>query len=126
MQEKKERVGRAWTLAGLSFVACILFGTGIGLLFGRPDVGGPIGVGAGFLVLGLIGVRIVEPTPITMNLPRSFARVILCIVGALVIVCGLCILYNADLLYPWVAGIGTVIMGLAIFLGGLIGKHRDS
>jgi len=90
------------------------------------DVGGPIGVGAGFLVLGLIGVRVVEPTPITMNLPRSFGRAILCVVGALVIVCGLCILYNADLLYPWVAGIGTVVMGLVIFLGGLIERHRDN
>jgi len=126
MEEKKAGVERAWTLTGLSFVACILFGTGIGLLFGRPDVGGPIGVGAGFLALGLIGVRIVEPTPITISLPRSFGRIILCVVGALVIICGLCILYNADLLYPWVTGVGTVVMGLVIFLGGLIGRHKDS
>ena len=121
MEEKK---GRAWTFAGLSFVACILFGAGIGLLFGRPDVGGSIGVGAGFLVMGLIGARVVEPTPITISLPRSFGRILLVAVGALVIVCGLFILYNVDLLYPWVAGIGTVVMGLVIFLGGLLGGHQ--
>ncbi|MCK4419365.1 hypothetical protein KAV79_06125 [Candidatus Aerophobetes bacterium] len=111
-------------MAGLSFIACILFGTGIGLLFGRPDVGAPIGVGAGFLVMGLIGARVIEPTPITISLPRSFGRIFLAAVGALVIVCGLFILYNVDILYPWVAGIGTVVMGLVIFLGGLLGRRQ--
>jgi len=126
MEEKKAGAGRAWTLAGLSFIACILFGAGIGLLFGRSDVGGSIGVGAGFLVMALIGTRVLEPTPITIGLPRSFGRILLAAVGALIIVCGLFILYNVDLLYPWVAGIGTVVMGLVIFVGGLVvgGKRK--
>ena len=125
MEEKKGTVGRAWTLAGLSFVACILFGTGIGLLFGRPDVGAPIGVGAGFLLMGLIGARVVEPAPITISIPRSFGRVLISVVGALIIVCGLFILYNVDLLYPWVAGIGIVVIGLVFFLGGLlVGRQK--
>ena len=121
MEEKK---GRAWVLAGLSFVACILFGVGIGLSFGRPDLGALFGVGVAFLVLALIGIRIVEPTPITISLPKSFGRVVLCVIGILVIVCGFCLLYNLDLLYPWVAGIGTITMGLVIFLGGLIGRRK--
>ena len=124
MEEKKTGVGRAWTLAGLSFIACILFGAGIGLLCGRPDVGGSIGVGAGFLVLALIGTRVLEPPSITIGLPRSFGRILLAAVGALIIVCGIFILYNVDLLYPWVAGIGTVVMGLVIFLGGLVGGGK--
>ena len=124
MEETKGESGRAWTLAGLSFLACILFGTGIGLLFGRPDVGAPIGVGAGFLVMALIGVRVVEPTPITVRLPRSLGRVFLSVVGVLVIVCGLFILYNPDLLYPWVAGIATVVIGLVILLAGLVGRYK--
>jgi len=124
MEEKKAGVGRAWTLAGLSFMACILFGTGIGLLFDRPDVGAPIGVGAGFLVMALIGTRVLKPTPVTIGLPRSFGRILLAAVGALIIVCGIFILYDVDLLYPWVAGIGTVVMGLVIFLGGLVGGGK--
>ena len=124
MEEKKAGVGRAWTLAGLSFMACILFGTGIGLLFDRPDVGAPIGVGAGFLVMALIGTRVLKPTPVTIGLPRSFGRILLATVGALIIVCGIFILYDVDLLYPWVAGIGTVVMGLVIFLGGLVGGGK--
>jgi len=124
MEEKKTGAGRAWTLAGLSFIACILFGTGFGLLCDRPDVGAPIGVGAGFLVMALIGTRVLEPTPITIGLPRSFVRILLAAVGALIIVCGIFILYDVDLLYPWVAGIGTVVMGLVIFLGGLVGGGK--
>lgn len=124
MEEKKAGAGRVWTLAGLSFIACILFGTGIGLLFNRPDVGAPIGVGAGFLVMALIGARVVEPTPITVSLPRSFWRVLLSVVGALVIVCGIFVLYDVELLYPWVAGIGIIVVGLVFFLGGLLKGHK--
>ena len=124
MEEKKAAAGRVWTLAGLSFIACILFGTGIGLLFGRPDVGAPLGVGAGFLVMALIGARVVEPTPITISLPRSFGRVLFSVVGALIIVCGLFVLYDVELLYPWVAGIGIVVVGLVFFLGGLLKGHK--
>ncbi len=126
MEDKKPSVGkgRAWAFAGLSFVACILFGTGIGLLFGRPDVGATIGVGAGFLVMALIGLRAVEPTPITVRLPRSFGRVALCVIGVLVIVCGIFILYDVYLLYPWGAGIGTIVIGLVIFLEGLVAGHK--
>jgi len=124
MEEKKTDAGRAWTLAVLSFIACILFGTGIGLLFDRPDVGASIGVGAGFLVMALIGTRVLEPTPITIGVPRGFGRILLSVVGALIIVCGLFILYNVDLLYPWVASIGTVVIGLVFFLGGLLGSHK--
>lgn len=124
MEEKKEGSGRAWTLAGLSFLACIVLGAGIGLLFGRPDVGAPIGVGIGFLVMALIGVKIVEPTPVTVRLPRSLGRIFLSVVGALVIVCGLFILYNPDLLYPWVAGIATVLIGLVLLLAGLVARHE--
>ena len=120
MEEKKEGAGRAWTLAVLFFLACIVLGTGIGLLVGRPDVGAPIGVGIGFLVMALIGVRVVKPTPIVVRLPRSLGRIFLSVVGALVIVCGFFILYNPELLYPWVAGIATVLIGLVLLLAGLM------
>ncbi len=124
MEEKKGTAGRAWILAVLSFIACILFGTGIGLLLDRPDVGAPIGVGAGFLVMGLIGARVVEPSPITISLPRSFVRVLFSIAGALIIVCGVFVLYDVELLYPWIAGISIIVVGLVFFLGGLIGTRK--
>ena len=115
----------AWTFAGLCFLASILFGVGIGLLVGRPDVGAPLGVGVGFLLLGLIGARVVEPTPIAVALPRSFTRVVMCVLGALLIVCGGIILYNDELLYPWIAGIAVITVGLVVLLGGLVARRTE-
>ena len=124
MEEKKGGSGRAWTLAGMSFIACILLGTGIGLLLNRPDVGAVIGVGVGFLLLALIGTRILEAPPVAIGLPRSLGRILLSVVGALMIVCGIFLLYNVDLLYPWVAGIAVIVVGVVFFLGGLLGTRK--
>ena len=124
-KERKEEVWKVWTFAGLVFVACIFFGPGAGLLFGRPDVGACIGVGVGFLAVGIIQLKGIKPTPVTISLPKSFGQVVFCVIGVLVIVCGLCILYDRqDLLYPYVEGIGIVIVGALILLSGLIGWHK--
>ena len=40
--------------AGLVFVGCIIAGSGIGMAFGRPDIGGLIGVGLGIILMGLV------------------------------------------------------------------------
>ena len=44
MSEEREH-----EFVGLAFVACMFIGTGIGLAFDRPDVGGCIGMGSNFL-----------------------------------------------------------------------------
>jgi hypothetical protein len=36
------------------FVGCLLIGAGIGNAFDAMDVGGPIGIGAGFISMGVI------------------------------------------------------------------------
>ena len=33
-------------------------------------------------------------------------------------------MYNPDLLYPYVVGIGVVVVGLLILLGGLLGWRK--
>jgi hypothetical protein len=40
--------------AGLVFVGCIMAGSGVGMAFGRPDIGGLIGVGLGFLLMVVV------------------------------------------------------------------------
>ncbi len=40
-------------MAGLLFVALMFIGTGIGLAFGRPDVGVCIGMGLGFVAMAI-------------------------------------------------------------------------
>jgi len=51
---------------GLVFVACMFIGGGLGLAFGRPDVGGAIGMGVGFLLMAMLRAKRVEATPITL------------------------------------------------------------
>jgi len=115
----EEKKGRE--IAGLVFVACMFIGAGIGLLFERPDVGGAIGMGVGFLLMGVLRVKRVRPSEATISLPRSFGQVALCLVGALMIVLGLFILYRPELIYPYLVGVGVIIIGVLIILAGLIG-----
>lgn len=119
MEERKEH-----EFEGLAFVACMFIGAGIGLAFGRPDVGGAIGMGVGFLLMGLMQAKRVKPTPVTISLPKSFGQIVLSTIGILVIVCGLCLLYNPKLLYPYVVGIGMVAIGILILASGLIRWHK--
>jgi len=115
-EEKKDK-----ELAGLVFVACMFIGAGIGLLFGRPDVGGAIGMGVGFLLMGVLRVKRVKPSETVISLPRSFGQVALCLVGALMIILGLFILYCPEFIYPYLVGVGVIIIGFLIILAGLIG-----
>jgi len=110
--------------AGLIFVACMFIGAGIGLIFGRPDAGGAIGMGFGFLLMALIRERNVTVTPLTISLPRTFVQLSLVVVGTLIMVCGFFLLYRPELIYPYLAGIGTVIVGFLVLLAGLIGFRR--
>ena len=105
--------------SGLVFIACMFIGAGIGLAFGRPDVGGAIGMGVGFLLMGLIRVKNVEPTPVTFSLPKNFGNIFLSILGVIVILVGISILFNPEFLYPYVASFSIVVIGLLILLAGL-------
>ena len=109
---------------GLVFVACMFIGAGIGLAFGRPDVGGAIGMGIGFLLMGIVRAKRIKPTPVTISLPRSLGQITLSIVGVLIIICGLCLLYKPELIYPYVASIAAVILGILFLLAGLIGWRK--
>lgn len=119
MGETKER-----EFGGLIFVGCMFVGAGIGLAFGRPDVGGAIGMGTGFLLMSIIRVNKIRLAPVTITLPRTLSQIALSIVGILVIISGLCLLYKPELLYPYVVGMGMVIVGILIVLTGLIGRLR--
>jgi hypothetical protein len=43
---------------GLVFVGSLMLGIGIGLYYGRPDVGTLVGLGIGFIFFGLIKLRV--------------------------------------------------------------------
>jgi len=56
MAKKKESKSDA--AGGLVFVGSLMVGIGIGLFYGRPDVGTMVGLGVGFILFGLIKVLI--------------------------------------------------------------------
>ena len=118
MSEEEEK-GK--DLSGLVFVACMFIGGGIGLLFGRPDVGGAVGMGVGFLLMAILRGKRVRSSQAIISLPRSFGQVALCSVGALMIIFGFLILYYPELIYPYLIGMGVILIGILIFLAGLIG-----
>jgi len=118
MSEEEEK-GK--DLSGLVFVACMFIGGGIGLLFGRPDVGGAVGMGVGFLLMAILRGKRVKSSQAIISLPRSFGQVALCSVGALMIIFGFLILYYPELIYPYLIGMGVILIGILIFLAGLIG-----
>ncbi len=107
-------------IGGLVFVACMFVGADIGLFFGRPDVGGCLGMGIGFLIMAFLRAKGVKSSPMALTLPTSLGRIILCAIGALIVAAGVCLLYNPALLYPYLAGIGAVVIGLLVLLTNFI------
>jgi len=108
--------------SGLIFVACMFIGGGLGLAFNRPDVGGAIGMGVGFLLMGLIRIKSIKPSPITLTIPKSFGNIFLSFLGLIIIFIGVSFLLNLD--YQLIFGFGFVALGLLILLAGLIGYER--
>jgi len=113
-------------LEGLVFVGCMFVGAGIGLAFGRPDVGGAIGMGIGFILMSIIRAKEIKPTPVTISLPRSIWKIALSLVGILTIICGILLLYRPELLYPYLVGIGAILIGVLILVAGLTGMAKSS
>ncbi len=106
-----ERIG------GLVFVACMFIGAGIGLIFGRPDVGGAIGMGVGFLLMAFLKGK--EVRPVKLTVPKTLPSISLLVVGALFIVAGVVMFINPELLYPYVAGIAAIVIGVLIVIAAL-------
>ncbi|RLI05467.1 hypothetical protein DRO26_02115 [Candidatus Bathyarchaeota archaeon] len=119
MSEKDKEKNDVHHFSGLVFVACMFIGAGVGLAFARPEVGGTIGMGVGFLLMGLIRIKGVKPAPVTLSLPKSFGNIFLTFLGVIVILAGLCTLFYPSFLYPYLVGFGLVVLGLLILFAGL-------
>jgi len=112
--------------SGLVFVACMFIGAGLGLLFNRPEVGGAIGMGVGFLLMGFIRIKNVKPTPVTTGLPRTLPSLSLTAAGIIVMLAGVSIIFKPEWLYPYLAGLVIIVIGLIIFVGGMAGLKRKA
>lgn len=115
-------------LSGFIFVGCMFIGWGIGLLFNRSDVGFMLGMGVGFVLMGIIQSKDIKVSSITLSFPRSFGQILISTIGLFFISNGVFLLYNPDLFYPYGLGIGTVIIGVFLLIVGLGGwfKKEDN
>lgn len=73
------RSGEDTHIGGLVFVACMFVGGGLGLLFDRPDVGGAIGMGVGFLAMALLKSR--EVKRVELSIPKTLPSIGLALAG---------------------------------------------
>jgi len=115
-------------VSGLIFVALMFIGAGIGLLFGRPDVGGAIGMGIGFLAMALMRVyRIRIESEKSISLKSIWGSIILSLIGILFIVSGVVMLmgYRFEIVMKYVGGFVAIAIGLVFVALALnIISHR--
>lgn len=103
-------------IEGLVFVASMFIGAGIGLLFGRPDAGGAIGMGIGFLLMALLryyGVKVRPEKSITLK--STIGSLMLGIVGILFVIGGISLFLNIRFLMRYISGLFVIALGI-IFL----------
>jgi len=94
----------------------MFIGAGVGLLFERPDVGGAIGMGLGFLAIAFLRYyRIEVKAEESISIRGIFGSIILVCIGLMFISGGFALLFNLKYLMRYVAGIVVVAIGL-VFL----------
>jgi len=102
--------------AGLVFVALMFIGAGIGLLFNRPDVGGAIGMGLGFLAMAFIRLKkIVVESETKVSIGKAASFIILSLIGVLFILGGIALLLNIVYIMKYAGAAAAIAIGL-IFL----------
>ncbi|MEM2194579.1 MAG: hypothetical protein QW534_09150 [Candidatus Methanomethylicia archaeon] len=106
--------------SGLLFVSLMFIGAGIGLLLGRPDVGGAIGMGVGFLLMGIVRIKVKEVKPLEVTVSKYFGVTILVLIGVSFILAGI-LLYTRiemvrEILLPYLGGTIIVVIGLFFIL----------
>ena len=104
----KERHDRR-KIEGMFIPAFILIGIGVGLLFGRPDVGALAGLGTGFIAMGIAKIaNSPERGTSSVLVHSSFPLLI----GLLFIIAGFGLVYFPTLIWPYFGALALIIAGL--------------
>ncbi len=108
-------------VAGLIFVALMFIGAGIGLLFGRPDVGGCIGMGIGFIAMAFARVYEIRVRGRSIEIGGWFGFVILSAIGIALIAVGISLITLSEealkQVAKYIAGAVSIVIGL-VFIAG--------
>ena len=93
---------------GMFIPAFMLIGIGAGLLFGRPDVGALVGLGAGFIAMG-IAKTLKSPAPgLSSALSRSFFPLF---IGVVFVIAGFGLVYFPALIWPYFGALALIVLG---------------
>jgi len=115
--ERKQNIG------GLIFVAFMFMGIGIGMLLDNVAAGTVIGMGIGFLGMAFVRTKEIKPSPITLGFPKTIRRLLILAIGILMIVSGLALLWEPELMFPYVISAGIIVVGLIFLVAGLTGMN---
>ena len=116
-------------LGGIIFVACMFLGMGIGMLFDRSGAGCLIGMGVGFVLMGLfmsgiLKLKTTETIRITVKSTVILASLVF--TGVLFIGIGVGIIFNIEMLVRYMSGLFCIAIGiLLITLGIYVAQHIE-
>jgi hypothetical protein len=79
-------------------------------------------MGVGLLLMALIRSKSVQLKPVTISVPKKLWRIAFLMIGLLVIVSGFRLLFRPELLYPYIAGFGIIVVGVLISLAAFLGR----
>ncbi len=94
---------------GMFIPAFILIGVGAGLLFGRPDVGAVIGLGIGFVSMGIAKMVHASDKNLSAVIVHSSFPVL---IGGLFIIGGFGLIYFPALIWPYFGAFALIIAGI--------------
>lgn len=89
--------------------AFILIGIGGGFLFGRPDVGALVGLGTGFVAMGIAKTMRSPQSELSSVLVRSSFPVF---IGIVFIIAGFCLVYFPAVIWPYFGALALIVAGI--------------
>ncbi len=116
----EEKKGGA--LRGLLFPASMFFGLGIGLAFGNPGVGVLIGMGVGFLLMGLVRTK---AEPVEIMIPSSIFGYFIMLLGIALVITGTGLIWYPNLLYPYITGAFIALFGVGFITLGVKAVKKE-
>ncbi len=117
------------SLGGFLFVACMFIGMGIGMVFNSPGIGCLIGMGIGFIVMGLLMSGLLEfktERRIEITIKSTIVLVALVLAGIFFIGIGISLLLNIEVLMRYIGGLFSIAVGILFIVFGMcIARYRE-
>jgi uncharacterized membrane protein HdeD (DUF308 family) len=94
----------------------ILIGLGVGMVFGRADIGVLTGLGAGFVLSGLLREWAGRSED---QVPPATSTYLMVLIGILFLIYGAGLLWFPAMIYPYLSAILVILLGFWLIVSGL-------